>query len=57
MFAQPAIFCASLASWAELGRPAAELMAGHSLASSARSWPRARSPKAMAWSWWRCADS
>ena len=30
-FAQPAIFCASLAGWASLGRPAGELMAGHSL--------------------------
>ncbi|HWE11473.1 MAG TPA: ACP S-malonyltransferase [Solirubrobacteraceae bacterium] len=30
-FAQPAIFCASLAGWEALGRPAAQLMAGHSL--------------------------
>lgn len=30
-FAQPAIFCASLAGWAALGRPEGELMAGHSL--------------------------
>ena len=30
-FAQPAIFCASLAGWAALGRPEADLMAGHSL--------------------------
>jgi [acyl-carrier-protein] S-malonyltransferase len=30
-FAQPAIFCASLAGWAVIGRPEAELMAGHSL--------------------------
>jgi [acyl-carrier-protein] S-malonyltransferase len=30
-FAQPAIFCASLAGWEALGRPPAELMAGHSL--------------------------
>lgn len=30
-FAQPAIFCASLAGWAALGRPEAEYMAGHSL--------------------------
>ena len=30
-FAQPAIFCASLAGWAALGRPAGEFMAGHSL--------------------------
>jgi [acyl-carrier-protein] S-malonyltransferase len=30
-WAQPAIFCASLAGWAELGRPAGEWMAGHSL--------------------------
>jgi [acyl-carrier-protein] S-malonyltransferase len=30
-FAQPAIFCASLALWEELGRPAGEYMAGHSL--------------------------
>ncbi|MGZ6670201.1 MAG: acyltransferase domain-containing protein, partial [Solirubrobacteraceae bacterium] len=29
-FAQPAIFCASLAGWAALGRPLG-LMAGHSL--------------------------
>jgi malonyl CoA-acyl carrier protein transacylase len=31
MYAQPAIFCASLAGWEALGRPAADLMAGHSL--------------------------
>src|SRR5947209_19001826 len=30
-FAQPAIFCASLAGWRALGEPAAELSAGHSL--------------------------
>jgi [acyl-carrier-protein] S-malonyltransferase len=30
-FAQPAIFCASLAGWHALGRPAGEFMAGHSL--------------------------
>ena len=30
-FAQPAIFCASLAGWEALGRPLADLMAGHSL--------------------------
>ena len=30
-FAQPAIFCASLAGWAALGKPAGDLMAGHSL--------------------------
>jgi malonyl CoA-acyl carrier protein transacylase len=30
-FAQPAIFCASLAGWAALGRPQGDLMAGHSL--------------------------
>lgn len=30
-YAQPAIFCASLAGWEALGRPDAELMAGHSL--------------------------
>jgi [acyl-carrier-protein] S-malonyltransferase len=30
-YAQPAIFCASLAGWAEQGRPDAEFMAGHSL--------------------------
>jgi [acyl-carrier-protein] S-malonyltransferase len=30
-FAQPAIFTASLAGWAALGRPRGELMAGHSL--------------------------
>ena len=30
-FAQPAIFCASLAGWAALGRPYGDLMAGHSL--------------------------
>ena len=30
-FAQPAIFCASLAGWAAMGSPSAELMAGHSL--------------------------
>ncbi|HWF50386.1 MAG TPA: ACP S-malonyltransferase [Solirubrobacteraceae bacterium] len=30
-FAQPAIFCASLAGWEVLGRPEADYMAGHSL--------------------------
>jgi [acyl-carrier-protein] S-malonyltransferase len=30
-FAQPAIFCASLAGWHALGRPQGDLMAGHSL--------------------------
>lgn len=30
-FAQPAIFCASLAGWEALGRPAGAFMAGHSL--------------------------
>jgi [acyl-carrier-protein] S-malonyltransferase len=30
-FAQPAIFCASLAGWETLGRPEADFMAGHSL--------------------------
>jgi [acyl-carrier-protein] S-malonyltransferase len=30
-FAQPAIFCASLAGWQALGRPQGEFMAGHSL--------------------------
>src|SRR5581483_10263954 len=30
-FAQPAIFCASLAGWEALGRPRGEFMAGHSL--------------------------
>ncbi len=30
-FAQPAIFCASLAGWEAIGRPAGDLMAGHSL--------------------------
>jgi [acyl-carrier-protein] S-malonyltransferase len=30
-FAQPAIFCASLAGWEALGRPAGDYMAGHSL--------------------------
>lgn len=30
-FAQPAIFCASIAGWCALGRPQAEFMAGHSL--------------------------
>jgi [acyl-carrier-protein] S-malonyltransferase len=30
-FAQPAIFCASLAGWAVLGQPAGDYMAGHSL--------------------------
>jgi [acyl-carrier-protein] S-malonyltransferase len=30
-FAQPAIFCASLAGWEMLGRPAEDFMAGHSL--------------------------
>jgi malonyl CoA-acyl carrier protein transacylase len=30
-YAQPAIFCASLAGWAALGRPQADFMAGHSL--------------------------
>jgi [acyl-carrier-protein] S-malonyltransferase len=30
-FGQPAIFCASLAGWDALGRPAGDFMAGHSL--------------------------
>jgi [acyl-carrier-protein] S-malonyltransferase len=30
-FAQPAIFCASLAGWQALGRPDGDMMAGHSL--------------------------
>ncbi|MFZ0092068.1 MAG: ACP S-malonyltransferase [Solirubrobacteraceae bacterium] len=30
-FAQPAIFCASLAGWEAIGRPQGEMMAGHSL--------------------------
>jgi malonyl CoA-acyl carrier protein transacylase len=30
-YAQPAIFCASLAGWAALGRPIGDFMAGHSL--------------------------
>ena len=30
-YAQPAIFCASLAGWDRLGRPDADFMAGHSL--------------------------
>src|ERR1700758_786633 len=30
-FAQPAIFCASLAGWEALGRPLGDYMAGHSL--------------------------
>lgn len=30
-FAQPAIFCASLAGWAELNKPLGDMMAGHSL--------------------------
>jgi [acyl-carrier-protein] S-malonyltransferase len=30
-FAQPAIFCASLAGWERLGRPEPDLLAGHSL--------------------------
>jgi malonyl CoA-acyl carrier protein transacylase len=30
-YAQPAIFCASLAGWEALGRPAGDVMAGHSL--------------------------
>ena len=30
-FAQPAIFCASVAGWCAIGRPQAEFMAGHSL--------------------------
>jgi [acyl-carrier-protein] S-malonyltransferase len=30
-FAQPAIFCASLAGWETLGRPSGDFMAGHSL--------------------------
>lgn len=30
-FAQPAIFCASLAGWEALGRPRGEFLAGHSL--------------------------
>jgi [acyl-carrier-protein] S-malonyltransferase len=30
-FAQPAIFCASIAAWEELGRPDGDFMTGHSL--------------------------
>ena len=30
-YAQPAIFCASLAGWSALGRPECDFMAGHSL--------------------------
>jgi len=30
-YAQPAIFCASISGWVELGRPRADVMAGHSL--------------------------
>ena len=30
-FAQPAIFCASLAGWVEMGAPLGDVMAGHSL--------------------------
>src|SRR4051812_30024705 len=30
-YAQPAIFCASLAGWEKLGRPDGDFMAGHSL--------------------------
>src|SRR5579884_3629796 len=30
-FAQPAIFCASLAGWTDMGRPVGDMMAGHSL--------------------------
>ena len=30
-YAQPAIFCASLAGWESLGRPDGDFMAGHSL--------------------------
>jgi [acyl-carrier-protein] S-malonyltransferase len=30
-YAQPAIFCASLAGWEALGRPSGDVMAGHSL--------------------------
>jgi [acyl-carrier-protein] S-malonyltransferase len=31
LYAQPALFCASLAGWERLGRPEAEVIAGHSL--------------------------
>jgi malonyl CoA-acyl carrier protein transacylase len=30
-YAQPAIFCASIAGWTEIGRPSVDFMAGHSL--------------------------
>lgn len=30
-FAQPAIFCASLAGWADMGKPLEDMLAGHSL--------------------------
>ena len=30
-YAQPAIYCASIAGWSRLGEPAADLLAGHSL--------------------------
>ena len=34
-YAQPAIFCASLAGWESLGRPDGDFMAGHSLGDAA----------------------
>ena len=42
-FAQPAIYCASLAGWERLGAPEPAAAAGHSLASSPRSPPPAPS--------------
>ena len=52
-YAQPAIFCASLAGWEALGRLQGDLMAGHSLGESAR-WSRpAASQSATASSWSR----
>ena len=55
-FAQPAIFCASLAGWHALGCPRGDLMAGHSLGRAGRAGRRrARSTSATGSSWWRCA--
>ena len=55
-YAQPAIFCASLAGWSALGRPPTSSWPATRSASSARWSPPARLGSARASSSWRCAD-
>ena len=55
-FAQPAIFCASLAGWEALGRPAGRSWPATRSASSAALVAAGRAGRARrAASWWRCA--